>query len=371
MENALGSRVDSSTTASLFPNDFVENARRLEQENCRFYQFLLEGILNIALCIFGLVGNALTLAVVWKDRKQSATAYLLVVLAVVDNSVLIIWGVVRASYSIPRYVGGSDIYIHGYVQQYGWSLASTVHLMSTWAVVMITAVRYVSVCLPHRSNQWLGPGTIRKVSSLVLGIGCMLLVPRFFDGYVVYSDAQGLYVRYRYMWTREGAYDIFYLSVLVSLALYVAPLSILIFCTCRLISHVAKASKKRREMTNSSRAQHDLTLSLVVVVVVFVICQITTPIQRIWGELVPSAQRRCPTAFFYYRSVANSAPVVNSAINFVVFMLCGKGFRARVHKLLCQRFKVYPGSSMSGTKSSNNSGSGPGQLGQNTLPVVD
>ncbi len=349
MENTFGSWNESASTVSAFPGnpeqDTVSN--RGVVQNCVLHQFLLEGIANIILCLLGFIGNTLTLMVVWKDRKKSATAYLLVVLAVIDNSVLAVWGTVRASYGIPRYVTGSFLIIHGFTAQYGWSLAAMVHLMSTWAVVMITIVRYISVCLPHRSTQWLALSMVRKVSALVLGACVVLSIPRFFDGYVVYSEPGGPYVRYRHQWTRGGAYDIFYLSVLISLALYVAPLSILIFCTCRLISHVAKASKKRREMTKSSREQHDLTLSLVVVVVVFVICQITTPIQRIWAEIVPITERRCPTAFFYYRSVANSAPVVNSAINFVVFMLCGKGFRARIQKMLFRRSRVDPNSSVS------------------------
>ncbi len=321
---------------------------------CSLYHFLVEGILNIALCMFGLIGNSLTLMVVWKDRKKSATAYLLIVLAVVDNLVLVVWGVVRASYAIPVYTMGSYLYIYGYIMHYGVILGHIVNLMSTWAVVMVTMVRYISVCLPHRSNHWLKPTLIHRWSFLVIFSCFLVMIPRVFSGRVRYVESLGRMQFYRYSWTRGTTYSILYLSFLISMVMYVAPLSILLFCTCKLIQHLSKASKRREEMTTQSREQKDITFSLVVVVVVFFICQIATPIQRIWAETTPRSKMFCPHAFFYYRSVANTAPVLNSAINFAIFVLCGRGFRTQVLALICGNRKVHPMASGSANTSSGN-----------------
>ncbi len=353
MESAV-TLEDVHTSTDSTATDVDERLSAKQNWHCTLYHFLVEGILNISLCIFGLIGNSLTLMVVWKDRKKSATAYLLIVLAVVDNLVLVVWGVVRAGYAIPDYTVESYLYIHGYVMQVGVVLGSTMNLMSTWAVVMVTMVRYISVCLPHRSTHWLKPTLIRRCSLMVICVCFLVMIPRYFSGHVRYVESLGRMQFFRYPWSNEPAYSVFYMSFLVSMLLYVAPLSILFFCTCKLIQHLSKASKRREEMTTQSSEQKDITLSLVIVVVIFVICQVTTPIQRILIETIPRSKMFCPHAFFYYRSVANTAPVLNSAVNFVIFVLCGRGFRARVLALICKARNVHPMASGSSNTSSGN-----------------
>ncbi len=314
----------------------------LAERDCLLYKFVMDGVLSVVVSIFGLAGNSLTFLVFWRDRKSSATAYLLIVLAAVDSLVLLTWAPLRGARAIANYTEDSKFFYAWIIfQHYGLSFTFTCHLMSTWCVVLVTCVRYIAVCHPERSQRWLASNVVRKATAIVLS-GCVVfIIPRLFDSHIVYDSGRGQLKKVTAEWAKGQLYYYIYPTVLYSLALYVVPLLTIGFCTCKIVQSLAQARNRRQEMTTASRDEHEITFSLVIVVVIFIICQLTLPVNRIWASL-PNSNHECPKARFYYNSVGVLGPILNSAINFIIFVLCSKRFRNKVSSIICRRSRIDP-----------------------------
>jgi len=74
-----------------------------ETASCRFYEMVVYTCVSGLLCIAGLVGNVLTVCVLWADRKQSASIYLMTCLAAVDSVVLATWTTIPAFIAYARF----------------------------------------------------------------------------------------------------------------------------------------------------------------------------------------------------------------------------------------------------------------------------
>ena len=102
-----------------------------------------------ALCIMGLVGNALSFIVLrCDDDVKHATSWLLRALAVVDAFYLITCVLIQPLRTVhhhtewlPKNVGR----VYARLEPYVWPLASVAHTITVWTVVLVTADRYHSV----------------------------------------------------------------------------------------------------------------------------------------------------------------------------------------------------------------------------------
>ncbi len=337
------------------------------ERNCLLFALVVDGVISIIVSFLGLIGNSLTYLVFWKDRNSSATAYLILVLAAVDSLVLFTWAPLRAARAIATYTQDKRFFYAWFVfQHYGMSFTFTCHLMSTWCVVLVTCVRYIAVCHPERSQRWLASNVVRKATAIVLS-GCVVfIIPRLFDSHIVYDSKRGQLKKVTAEWAKSHLYYYIYPSVLYNMALYVVPLTTIGFCTYKIVRSLAEARKRRQEMTTASRDEHEITFSLVIVVIVFVVCQLTLPVHRIWAS-VPQAKKGCPNAAFYYNSVSVLFPILNSAINFIIFVLCCKRFRNKIIGIIWRNRQIDPlrNSATSGT----NENAGTSRNTQTTGPV--
>ena len=86
---------------------------------------------------------------------------------------------------------------------------------------------------------------------------------------------------------------------------------------------------------------------LLVVVFVFMICQLTNPIRRTIASTVGTAEP-CWSLYFHWREINAITTMVNSATNFVIYCLLGRQFRNRLVETVlgchCHRRKVQPSS---------------------------
>lgn len=55
------------------------------------YDLIMNALVKFILLGFGTIGNSLSIVVMWSERNKSATAFLLIVLAVVDTLLMFAW----------------------------------------------------------------------------------------------------------------------------------------------------------------------------------------------------------------------------------------------------------------------------------------
>jgi hypothetical protein len=144
-----------------------------------------------ALCLIGFVGNALTIAVLRRDRLQdgasTATNWLLRSLAAVDTVYLVSCLFIQTAKTAHDFTVWFPDRLRPYfpyAEQFMWPVASIAHTMTVWTVLLVTVDRYIAVCRPFDSRL----RTAERVKAM-FAIVCLLAiaynVPQFFERRVI------------------------------------------------------------------------------------------------------------------------------------------------------------------------------------------
>ena len=196
-----------------------------------------------------------------------------------------------------------------------------------------------------------------RVQVLVIAVACFIYtLPRFFNE-TIKMNADGYPRRTR---TAVGNskfwYGIMYETVTYFLVIYVIPFPSLLAMTYYLVRSLKEANVKRQQMisghTKKSREETDLTHTLVVVVVVFIICMTPNTLRRALSGLLPKSSLGCGHFYYYYHPISTTCNLINSAINFFIYFAFGnkfrRHFRKQMRRMFCLREKVHPDDSSSG-----------------------
>jgi len=81
---------------------------------------------------------------------------------------------------------------------------------------------------------------------------------------------------------------------------------------------------------------------LIVVVLVFVVCQTPALITQLLIVLLSQDAKACPSPFFFYERISDLLVVANSAVNFIIYCFCSSTFRQIVMAVLCRRDGAIP-----------------------------
>ena len=76
---------------------------------------------------------------------------------------------------------------------------------------------------------------------------------------------------------------------------------------------------------------------LIVVVLVFVICQTPALITQLLTVLLSKDAKHCPSPFFFYERLSDLLIVANSSVNFIIYCFCSGTFRQIVVAVVCRR----------------------------------
>ena len=131
------------------------------------YRLVVDVYVVGILCVVGWVGNALSVAVLRRDRrryKQGTTNWLLQTLAIVDTIYLVTSVFIqplKTIYDQTNSDGGAGHRswfhrVYPYVEPHAWALASIAQTMTVWLVLLVTVDRFFAVCLPMK---------VRRISS--------------------------------------------------------------------------------------------------------------------------------------------------------------------------------------------------------------
>jgi len=73
---------------------------------------------------------------------------------------------------------------------------------------------------------------------------------------------------------------------------------------------------------------NNVTLVLIVVVIVFSVCQFPALVTQLSWNFLPNEARLCGGFQFYFSRISNALVVTNSAVNFVIYLRFNKRFRS-------------------------------------------
>ena len=366
------SGVTDSTTQLFQLKIKTQNGRN----SCNLDNVFVFGVLFLVISFFGLISNSLCILVFWPDRNKSASTVLLLQLAVIDTGVLIIWSVMLMTnvMAIHSDAPAGLLRRYPYIYKYGWGMSNMIQMISVYLIVYITAQRYVAVCHPHKMRVL---GSVRMAwlqLAVLVSVSILFNIPRVLEVYVVVREDGRVGLRNTEL-RANNDYLLWYKNIAFYVIQFILPVGLLIFFTLALIRKLRKPKIKGKvtvghaapsaisgptitrtttdtapgptgkpKATKGSGAD-DVTFALIVVDIVFILCQLLNPLRRLTDFFVPKENQGCGTPYTYWRALSPVGVFLNSATNFLIFCVCGKGFRSLViQRLSRKKSSVGPGS---------------------------
>ncbi|XP_013414301.1 FMRFamide receptor [Lingula anatina] len=313
------------------------------------YNYIMNVYVTGILCVFGVIGNILSLIILLQDKKKSITFYLLRAVAVADTCLLITTLFVYVLPAVYPYTGELKFFSWNmpYLQAWVWPFAMMAHTGAVWTVVTVTFDRYIAVCIPYRAKFLRTIERGRAGIGLVTAFSVLYNLPRFFDVQVkeiydfcenvtrVYFDLN----LYAYSGYRIGYVIVSYFAINI-----ICPISILTYLNIRLIMALRRGQRRRasigRASMSAKKDDHNVTLLLIVIVIAFILCQlpsVVTQAMYAWQEQLGTKMLMFQR---FYVPFSNAMVILNSSINFLIYCVFGRSFRRMMQRVLC--WKCYP-----------------------------
>ena len=303
--------------------------------SCKEYLVAIKVMYGI-IVTFGLIGNLIAFCIFGRMCNQNASTFLLRALAIVDSFFLVMYAlrIVRGYFlsEIP-WLYNQYIFFDVYVTA---SLQSIARTATVWAVVLIDAHCYIVVCKPLFAKRLCTVCNAKKHTWGVILLAVVVNVPSFFASKVQRTDyLQDRGINFMQYPTDLGAspwYQIGYHTVFLSTIInYAMPAGSLIFITVRLLQSLRSAKQRRFELSICQRqGQTDdarLQWMVIAVLVVFLICYIGYPIGVVFETLRASNVYKCDSTMYILLLVAHLMFLLNSSVNFIIYLLCNRNFR--------------------------------------------
>ena len=317
--------------------------------NCDLYRFIMSVGLTGSLCIFGIVGNILTLLVLRKfyrnssDRKTRSSAHLLLSgLAASDTLLLLALFIMKTT---PSFISFTKIYPqlfltggYWYWFAYGWPCMGVTLTVNTWVTVLITIHRFIAIISPHKASIYCTYSKAKIHLIALFLIVTIYALPTFWELEIIrlinpYNET--IYVPSYSELSLNYWYQFLYKTTLYYLFMYIIPWIFLAIMTIFLVKAVKQAQHFRSEMGNNPTQPdntEDVTISLTAVVATSLLCRPWEPIRRII-DVILEEPAKCGHYYFYFEEIPPFFTVLNSSVNFVFYCLFLKRFSETLKSL--------------------------------------
>ncbi|XP_032403545.1 B2 bradykinin receptor [Xiphophorus hellerii] len=204
---------------------------------------------------------------------------------------------------------------------------------SIYFLVLVGIDRYVALVHALSHGRMRRPKYAKLGCLLTWGFGLLLSIPTFIFREVRHFPEYGVYACY--LEYPNLTVEILYDWMLLVLS-FVIPISIILFCTLRIIRALKKQSIER---FNAEKTEQKATILVLVVLLAFLLCwvpfhlvtilNILERVKVLGGCQLSSALDICNQIFTYLG-------FFNSVLNPVLYVIVGKNFRKKVRELVNQ-----------------------------------
>lgn len=315
------------------------------------FLFVLYTLIMGAVCTFGLAGNTVSLIVLQRDHTSPVASFLLQSLAVADNTLLITWMLNYSVRELARVARLDAYYEHPawlYVRIYTFTITYMAQTATVWLTVVLALNRFIAVCLPYSSPRMCKLTYVRREVAAVAIFAIVYNAPRIFE---IRIDKHNVTNKYNWVYThlnRNPVYAFVYSDVLYYIITFALPLLILGVVNAKIIVAYRATVQRKRSMhgggsstsqtsslasiTTRSATENNVTLVMLIVVVIFMLCLAPARLVQIVTDYAYSA---CSDASYYLIHVSNSLEMLNSSVNFVIYVVYHKRFRHLFCDLCC------------------------------------
>ncbi|XP_076470823.1 uncharacterized protein LOC143300779 [Babylonia areolata] len=317
----------------------------MDQELFEEVSHVIYGFLLPSVCVFGMVGNVLNLAILTRRKLQKSFRTLeqaanlcLISLAVSDLMFCV--------FAFPSmFLPEDDVYRSRGVlltyRVYGTAIINVFIMMSTWLTVAMSLERYLAICHPLRQDLYLTTRRIKIVIALTYILSFIFNIPVLWryevqeicPDQLACLDSSAL--AQVALWGSSQV-DMVY-RLLWAVVNNVIPLLLLVYfnvCLCRKIYRSYKMRQKFKQEHHSrhENSSHVLTVTLVVIVLMFFVLVAPSEI------VIHTALATNNNNSYTYRSVEavmNFMQSLNFSVNFILYCIISPYFRKTLKYLFC------------------------------------
>ncbi|CAG5117049.1 unnamed protein product [Candidula unifasciata] len=338
-------------------------------EDSHLALFILWGTILPLIASIGLVGNILTIIVLWRREMHSTTILYLRGLVITDTGILLGSVITLTPISCANYVhsDASEYFkdhIYPVIHTPGYYIIMTLQQCNVWITVSVSMERYIAICHPFRAARLITRKKTIIVLITIVIISLIYNIPHLLattaspcaasanttapaEMKVTVINSEGdLYelllsstpptplsaittastpapVSYclEVVTTDFGNTEFYmtYRTIMYSIIIYVIPFLALLIINSFLIKELM-AMQQRRSGTNiNDENEANLSMVLVLIVIVFIFCQTPGLISQF--DLINTG------AFIYWLAISNLLFTTNSAVNFLIYTAFGRKFR--------------------------------------------
>lgn len=307
-------------------------------------EIIIRRTLIFMLCVFGFLGNFVTILVLRSDSdKQNTTIWLLQALTVADNIFLLL-SLIELLIKVTVW---DNVWqeVHTYYAAFASKLHRIDHTLIVCIVVLLTVDRYLGICKPMHV-KW------RNLRRVKLSLLCMFIVAVVLNTPCLISSISSLFMR-KCSSTKDITHInrtdssiclrpelLFkgirvYCAVVYILVDLCGPFIVITILNVLLSSTLRDMKRKRRIMKLQMNREGTITKILAAIVVVFFICHLPDAVINIILIIDVDVDKN---VIFCARNISYALVVLNSAINFLIYSLSSSRFKRIFYDMLpCHR----------------------------------
>ncbi|KAK7493771.1 hypothetical protein BaRGS_00014912, partial [Batillaria attramentaria] len=326
----LNTTMANMTTSGSSNSSLVGTGDELDTSGAQFW---LHGVVGNILAVFGLFGNALSIVVLCNRRMRSSTSYYLISLAVYDNFILLSMVFFFNLPAISEHTSAIQDYNNNFqhVIPFAYPLSLAAQMGSIYTCVAFTIERFIAVCRPLHAANTCTKSRAKRAILLIFLWSMLYNVPRYFHYEIqsVYDNETGQHVA-RMTESEFGRDEVFqhvYIIYFQLFFMFLLPFLIILVLNTALVRAIKRSFHQRQEMSTSATREHNLTVMLVAVIIVFLVCQFPTIVDNILVAIVGYERHGGKASFVLFYYFCTFMVTINSSINFILYCLFGKKFR--------------------------------------------
>lgn len=310
--------------------------------DCNCFTFVLYvGVFGV-LCLFGLIGNTLSFAVLRWERHCHVATFLLQVMACADNLFLTTTGFSQMFIATAFFLNDTLNPLTAYIRVCVWPLVHITQMWTVWITVLVAVNRYIAICRPFQAALWCTMTHARRHVVVLAVVIVFYNLPRFFE-YRIESREDTIYAAESII-QESRIYNILYENVLYCCFVFLGPLLILVVLNVGLVKELVLSRRRLRALQLPGVAvdvqEQNLTLVMIIIILLFVACQTPAFLNQLLYYAIADTEYSCGRLYYYYYHVSNIVVSANSSVNFVIYCVFRRQFRERL-TAFCRRNRYF------------------------------
>ena len=303
-----------------------------------YVRWLGDVVILPPIVVFGVIGNILSFIVLCLQKTNMITTILLRFLAVVDTLLLLAAIPLRFMKQLNVCHDLMDSFgdIHSlYIFRFGYPCLFVLRMAGTWTTTLLTVDRYIAVCRPLQAKR-LVTTQLATIQIIVVAIGSVIIsLPAFFEWHIVRIGDDDYFLPRDFAKSQWYVYG--YKVTVIFLIMYIIPIVNMVIFNVLLMRNLRIAAKGRAVLheqrsgsNNDAKLNNSITNIVIAVVLVFLVCNTMPLISHSLWSLEKIDKRLFPTIENprrYFSQISNIFVSINSAVNFLIYCVCCRGFR--------------------------------------------